>query len=244
MSAIADFHSHILPGIDDGSACVAESIALLKLESEQRIRHVVATPHFYARHDSPEHFLENRRAAERQLREEMSKYPDLPEISVGAEVYYFEGMSNSDALQELTIGGSEYILVEMPMAEWTDRMYRELEQIPEKQGLTPIVAHVDRYIAPFATHKIPARLAELPVLVQANAEFFLNRSTARMALRMLRQGKIQLLGSDCHNMKTRKPNLGEAIAVIERRLGKEALDWIRENQQEVMSAATDDCWIP
>ena len=50
---MVDFHSHILPGIDDGSASLEESIELLKREAEQGINHVVATPHFYAQHDTP-----------------------------------------------------------------------------------------------------------------------------------------------------------------------------------------------
>lgn len=235
MSSLVDFHSHILPGIDDGSSSVEESIGLLKMEAAQGIRHVIATPHFYAHRDSLEHFLEKRTMALGQLREAMSQHPGLPEISAGAEVRYFPRMSNSDALQELTFGGSEYILIEMPGSAWTDRMYQELEDISVKQGLTPIVAHVDRYIAPFATHGIPQRLAELPVLVQVNAEFFLHRSTAGMARRMLRRGQIHLLGSDCHNLKTRKPNLGDAVAVIERRLGREMIERIQENEREVLS---------
>lgn len=44
MSEIADFHSHILPGIDDGSGSVIESISLLRREAEQGISHVVAPP--------------------------------------------------------------------------------------------------------------------------------------------------------------------------------------------------------
>lgn len=235
MSMVVDFHSHILPGIDDGSSGVEESVGMLKMEASQGVRHIMATPHFYAHHDSLEHFLEKRVQAERKLQEVMRQHPGLPEISVGAEVRYFPRMSNSDALQELTLGGSEYILIEMPGSAWTDRMYQELEDIPIKQGLTPVIAHVDRYIAPFATHGIPQRLAELPVLVQANASFFLHRSTARMALRMLKKGQIHLLGSDCHNLKTRKPNLGDAVAVIERRLGREAIERIQMNEREVLA---------
>lgn len=48
MNGIMDFHSHILPGIDDGSASLEESIAMLRMEAEQGITHVIATPHFYA----------------------------------------------------------------------------------------------------------------------------------------------------------------------------------------------------
>ena len=63
MSGIIDFHSHVLPGIDDGSKSVEQSIAMLKREAEQGITHVVATPHFYPQEDRPEKFLRRREKA-------------------------------------------------------------------------------------------------------------------------------------------------------------------------------------
>lgn len=234
MKTVSDLHSHVLPGIDDGSASIEESIELLRMEAQQGIRRVVATPHFYAQHDTPERFLRRRAEAEARLREEMKKHEGLPQLLVGAEVYFFSGISESDILPDLAIDGKRYILVEMPQPPWTEAMYRELEGIYTKSGLTPIVAHVDRYISRFHTFKIPQRLAELPVLVQANAEFFLQKSTASMALRMLKQDQIHLLGSDCHDLKTRKPDLGSALRLIGSRLGEEALERVSAYEQLVL----------
>lgn len=234
MTPAADFHSHILPGIDDGSASVEESLALLRLEAEQGIRHVVATPHFYPRYTAPERFLEKRNRAAAQLREAMKGESGLPRITLGAEVYFFRGMSESEHLNRLTIGQKRCILIEMPPPPWPEEIYRELVNIRERQGLTPIIAHVDRYIAPFRTHNIPRRLSELPVLVQANAEFFLKNATAGMALRMLKADQIQLLGSDCHNLTDRRPNLGEALRRIGQKLGPEALETIREYETRIL----------
>jgi protein-tyrosine phosphatase len=230
MAGIIDFHSHVLPGIDDGSHSLEESIAMLRMEAEQGVRHVIATPHFYPQHDTPDHFLQKRREAEKLLREEMEKYSDLPILIVGAEVYYFPGISNSEAMAELTIDKKKCILIEMPTPPWTDAMYRELEGLYTKQGLIPIVAHVDRYIGRFRTFGIPKRLAELPVLVQANAEFFLEKPTSSMALRMLKRNEIHLLGSDCHNLDARKPNLRAALDLIERRMGADPLAAIQKFQ--------------
>ena len=234
MNGIIDFHTHILPEVDDGSDSLETSIAMLRAEASQGIRRVVATPHFYAQHDTPERFLARRTEAELRLREEMAKHPGLPELSIGAEVYYFPGVSNSDILSALTIDKKRCIIIEMPLSPWTDRMYRELEDIYTKQGLTPIIAHVDRYIAPFHTHRIPQRLQDLPVLVQANADFFLHRSTKRMALRMLREEQIHLLGSDCHNLTDRRPNLGDAVKVISQNLRSDILERIHFCENEVL----------
>ena len=231
---ITDFHSHILPGMDDGSRSVEESLGMLRMEARQGIQRIVATPHFYPQQNSPAEFLERRAESARVLQEALAQEPPLPQIYLGAEVYFFQGISDCEQLRELTIEKNSYILIEMPMPPWSDRMYRELQDIHYKQGLNPIVAHVDRYIRPFKTYDIPSRLAELPVLVQANASFFRDRFTRSMAMRMLRQGQIHLLGSDCHNLTTRVPNLDQAVQLIEKQLGKEALQWIRSNADEVL----------
>lgn len=226
---IADVHSHILPGMDDGSASLEESAAMLAMLKAQNISWVAATPHFYPNRDHLQHFLERRAKAAEELKAFLGEKEDTIPFILGAEVYYYPGMSDSEALKELTFGSSPYILVEMPMSPWTDAMFLELARIREKQDLIPVVAHVDRYIRPLHHHGIPARLEKLPVLVQANASFFLRKSTRSMALRMMKKGQIHLLGSDCHNTVQRPPRLGEAVEVIRRKLGESVLETLAEN---------------
>ena len=223
---MTDFHSHVLPCLDDGSGSIEQSIAMLRAEAEQGITHVIATPHFYAYRTTPERFLENRKRAEEKLREEMEKHNGLPRLSVGAEVYFFQGISDCEALKLLTIAEKDCILLEMADSPWGEYAYREIQQIWEKQGLTPMIAHVDRYIGPWRDYGIPEHLAKLPVVVQANAEFFLRPATASMAMRMLKREQIHVLGSDCHNMTSRKPNLGAAMQRIEKKLGREVVERI------------------
>lgn len=235
MNKIVDFHSHVLPGVDDGSQSVEQSIQMLEQTARQGIGQIVATPHFYPHSDDPKRFLARRDRAEKALREEMRRHEHLPELKIGAEVYYFNGISDADVLSELTIDKKRYILIEMPLSPWTDRMYRELEGIWVRQGLMPVIAHVDRYISPWRSYGIPERLDQLPVIVQANADFFLQKSTKRMAMRLLKKGRIHLLGSDCHNLSERSPNLGQAISAIEEKLGPECLQPVWECGQEVLS---------
>lgn len=229
---IVDFHSHILPGIDDGSADLAESLALLGREAAQGIDHVVATPHFYARYDQPEAFFRRRDRAEAQLRQALAGRAGLPQLSVGAEVHFFRGISQSEVADRLTIDGTAYLMVEMPQGRWTEAMYRELEDL-HRRGLRPILAHIDRYLSPFHSRDILRRLEQLPVVVQANADFFLGRRQ-RLALAMLRREQIHLLGSDCHNLHARPPRLGAALAVIEKKLGPEALLTIQAQQEHIL----------
>lgn len=233
INSIIDIHSHVLPQIDDGSDSVEMSLAMLQKEAEQGIEHVVATPHFYASHDTPDNFLLRREEAAKHLNEAVAGNTKLPKIHLGAEVAYFRGMSESDALQNLRLGDSRYIMVELPMRRWDDDVYRELSRIYQRQNLTPVVAHIERYLSRFTAERIISAMEELPVLLQVNASFFLQKNTARMALRLLKNERIHLLGSDCHNMDGRSPQLGEAVQEIRRHLGKDALEWIKYNQRMI-----------
>ena len=235
MRGLIDFHSHILPGIDDGSKSLEMSIQMLRMEAQQGVERVIATPHFYPQYDTPERFLRRRGDAEVTLREEMQKHTGLPALSVGAEVYYFPGISDSEVISELTIDQKRCILIEMPTSSWTEAMYRELEGIYVKRGLIPIVAHIDRYIGRFHNRGILKRLEHMPVLIQANAEFFLEKYTSSMALRMLKKDGIHLLGSDCHDLSSRKPNLQGALELINRRLGRDAMEGILSYQRNVLA---------
>lgn len=234
MDRRVDFHSHILPGVDDGSRSVEESLEMLRAEARQGIGTVVATPHFYANHDTPERFLRRRAAAWEMLQTAMALEAGLPEIILGAEVYYFSGISDSDQLYRLTTGQKRYIMLEMPTVPWTQNMYQEMENIYTKHGITPIIAHIDRYISPLRHRQILDRLEELPVLVQANSDFFLRPMTIPLALRMLKEKRIHLLGSDCHNCSTRKPELGRAIEKIEKHLGAAAMEHLRFYEETVL----------
>lgn len=235
MLMLSDFHSHILPGIDDGCRNPSESLILLRMQRSQNVERVVLTPHFYPNYDAPKTFLRRRNDAFHALLDAKAD-EKLPKMILGAEVYYFPGISECEELNMLTIGDGRYVLVEMPMGSWSERMYRELEGIYTKQGLTPILAHLNRYISPLWDHGIVHRLESLPVLVQANAEFFLNRRTASYARKLLRQGRIHVLGSDCHNMTDRAPNLGAAVETIGKSFGGAMLARIQEQENQILSA--------
>ena len=75
---------------------------------------------------------------------------------------------------------------------------------------------------------------DLPVLVQANADFFQRFFTQRMALRMLSRGQIHLLGSDCHNLKDRPVNLRQTLELIGKKLGQEAIARINDLERRIL----------
>ena len=234
----ADFHTHILPCMDDGSRSIEQSLEMLQRCKKMGIGHVILTPHFYADRDHPEQYLVSRSTAFAALQEAVAG-EDLPALILGAEVHYFPNMGSSDVLRKFAIGESHYILVEMPMCRWTERMLRDLEMIRVNQGLTPIIAHLDRYLTPFNAGKILRQVADLPVMVQVNGEFFLERRTSRLALQMLERGQIHLVGSDCHDLTERKPNLGPVRELIRSKLGVEPLKCIAYYEQRVIGGALE-----
>lgn len=234
MSSVVDFHTHILPRMDDGSRSVEQSVEMLRAEAKQGIERVVLTPHFYANHDSPERFLARRERSETQLLQAMGGSTEFPKLHLGAEVHYFDGMSDSEYMREMAIRGTNYVLVEMPMSRWTDRILLELDGIYQKLRLVPIVAHVDRYVNPFRVEAPFEQLSELNVIVQVNNRFFINRVSRRSALKLLSRGRIQLLGSDCHNMKERKPDMADALRIIKHSLGEDAIEYINSQENKII----------
>lgn len=229
-----DFHTHILPAIDDGSSSVEESLEMLHLSYREGVRKIVATPHFYAHKESPKNFLERRNKSWRLLSPLLPR--DTPNVYLGAEVYYYTGISNTKELIQLCIGGGNTLLLEMPFHRWTERMVDEVIDIAQNEDITILLAHIDRYLDS-QTSETWDTLAENGVLFQMNASAFLGGwFSRRRAFKLLRDGKIAALGSDCHNTTNRKPNLSDAVDVIEKKLGQEPVRIIKEKETWLLAS--------
>ncbi len=210
-----DIHTHILPGIDDGSRNVAESLQMLKILADSAVSVAVATPHFYAESDHPLHFLKRREHAANILTSELSGKL-APHILLGAEVAYFEGIHTCEYVKELAIQNTRLLLVELPMCQWTERMFFELTTLLERRGLVPVIAHLDRYRLSGREMTMVKGFVRDGGLVQLNADSFLSWRTARKSKKLLIDGTAQLIGSDCHNMQTRPPRIGQVCDEIEK----------------------------
>jgi len=216
-----DFHSHILPKIDDGSSSVEESIRLLQELSEQGIDTVAATPHFYASRRSPQEFLDRRQHAYDALMQVMPH--DLPNIYLGGEILYYPGVSRMQELDCLCLEGTNLLLLEMPFTTWSEYMLEEVLDIARSREFILLLAHIERYYFKQSREVWDALLSE-DVLMQSNADFFLGFFQSRKALGLLKQERIHLLGTDCHNMNSRRPHMAEAIQTIRRHLGEAPLE--------------------
>lgn len=216
-----DFHSHILPGMDDGSANLEESMALLKESERQGVTGIAATPHFYADRADPDEFLKKRQTAYEKLR--LCQKEGSPRILLGAEVQYYDGISHSEEILKLRMEGTKLLLIEMPYMCWTQHMCEELFVLNSRREVIVLLAHIERYLS-LQNAEIIDMIRRQGILFQASGEFFLKRYTKKKALKLLKNGAIDVLGSDCHNMKNRLPNLGEAQSVIAQALGREYVD--------------------
>ena len=237
-----DFHTHILPNIDDGSSSVQETAGLLAEEKRQGVECIVATPHFYANRIGVEEFLRRR---ERSIQEMNSHLLDLygsvetdrvPKLRYGAEVYFFPGMGQAEKISSLCVTGTRQILVEMPFAQWNDSIYREIESIITRQRLHVVLAHVERYPEFQKDHRTFDRILELPLTIQLNGGSFINsRSKRKFCMNILKEFDNVILGSDTHNLTSRTPNLKEAREVIAKKAGQARLDMIDDLTQRLLT---------
>jgi protein-tyrosine phosphatase len=235
-----DFHAHVLPGMDDGSRSVEESVALLHSAHRQGVTLLAATPHFYAFENDPQHFLRRREAAWQKLSDALDT--EMPALRLGAEVQYFEGICNipPDDLAALRLEGSQLLLLEMPFSGWSSRAVADVIELNLRPGIQVLLAHIERYLG---VVDAPAweQLRQEGVLMQVNASFFLRWQTKGKALRMLKNGQIHLLGTDCHNMESRPPRMEEAAAVIRHKLGPDALRRIDRRGRALLREEEESC---
>ena len=222
-----DFHSHILPEMDDGSRSLSESIDMLFASKEQGVTTMIATAHYYQSRESIDEFLARREKSFNRLMEKSHDF-QTPNVYLGAEVAFFLGMSKMENLEQLKIQGTECILIEMPFSIWTSSIINEIYSVINNLALTPILAHVERYPDFSANSSKLDDLINLGAIFQMNGEFINSWKSKRRALRHLKQGDYFILGSDSHNMDTRRPNLGETMQTIQKKLGPRRLEEIVE----------------
>ena len=226
---MTDFHSHILPDMDDGSRSAEESIKMIGSYSD-RITDVFLTPHFYAWREHPESFLERRKTAAETLEKALDGISKI-RFHLGAEVAYFEGIHASEAMEKLRIGDTRLLLVEMPMREWNERMIDELVELNRNMGIRPVLAHIDRYgFAKWQKRRLFEYYLDNRGLVQVNADAILSPLTRRTVISMMRRGEIHFMGTDAHNTDTRKPNYDAALDRLIRSKAEDTIEYIGLNE--------------
>ena len=135
-----DFHTHILPNMDDGPKSVETSLELLSILEKQNVKLVCLTSHFYPNRESIDDFILRRDNAYKQL-----DYKGNLELRLGCEVHYYNGISQSDNLDKLCLENTNILLLELPFETIiNDNMIREIISLSNR-GFKVMLAHIERY---------------------------------------------------------------------------------------------------
>lgn len=226
---VIDVHTHILPQIDDGSDSVETSVKMLQTMAQHDVEVVCATPHFYRDRMNVETFLARRTAAWQRLQQATRSLP--VSIVLGAEVAYYSGISEEKELHRLCVEGTNTLLLEMPYSDWNSFQIDEVMSLAWDSGFDVVLVHPER-LTTGANSRWLDRLYALPM--QVNAGALRHWNTRKAALEILANTAKPLLGSDCHNLKSRAPNLWEGRRVVEHKLGREFLSDMDENARAML----------
>jgi len=231
---LIDIHSHILPDIDDGARDAETAVVLLKEMKKQGIKKVFATPHFYPNEISLEGFLSQREKSFDELKCQ-AQGQNLPEVILGCELLYFRNMGKSDVLHSLTLGNSNHLLIEFADGKITDSVLEDLKNIYDLSGITPVIAHIERYMFFKGFKKLLKFVSngENHCLAQVNAESVVNKASSIKVLKMIKKGYISFVASDTHSLERRPTLMEPAFEIITKRLGEEKAKELIKNSERL-----------
>ncbi|MBO5907686.1 MAG: hypothetical protein J6Q85_06025 [Clostridia bacterium] len=187
---IVDFHAHILPGADHGCISVDDALFQLNSASAQGVSRIIAAPHFYPHKHHVSTFISKRNSAYGQLRSHLT--PDMPAITLGAEVLICDGIEEMPELDSLFIEGTRTLLLELPMNTFSYKYTESVEQMT-RAGIDVIIAHADRY-DPENIHQLLEVGARLQLNVSSLNCIFLKKHIRSW----ISEGKVVALGTDIH----------------------------------------------
>lgn len=195
-----DMHSHILPGIDDGSPDLKTSIQLVRGLMALGVTRSIATPHIIG--DMYRNNPETIGQALKKLKDELKRQQLQFELSAAAEYmldsYFFELLQSGQPL--LTIKDN-ILLTEFSYASRPDDPGK-LSFAIITAGYTPILAHPERYPYYYGNLKMIHRLAELGFLLQVNLlslTGYYGKEAAKVAQYMIKNELVSFIGTDMHH---------------------------------------------
>ena len=207
-----DLHTHILPQIDDGASNVDTALKMTEALYADHIQKAVCTPHYDPSSTSLEDFVKKRTLALSMMG------ASLVQLIPASETIFHEYLFHYNDLSELCIENTRYLLLELQDQNKCDQVFFEnLSKLINYYDVIPIVAHIERYH--FVKRKQIRTMLQMGCLLQMNSDAILNKKTRNKALRYLKNGYISVIGSDCHDLQKRPPNLSTAIELIKSELG-------------------------
>ena len=226
-----DFHTHILPGIDDGAKTPEESLKLINSLRVQGIKNIVLTSHYYSHKESMEDFLKRREEACKVL---LPLIPEDINVKIGAEVYVTKYMF-TDRLDfsPVCMEGTPYMLTEFSYgASFEGESLKMLMRLMDL-GVRPIIPHIERYERLIKKPDAISELIDMGVVIQSNASSFTDRRISSKLMKLLRRGYIHILSSDTHSESHNSPrSFSDAIKAINKKC-PEAVAYLQENAEKI-----------
>jgi protein-tyrosine phosphatase len=237
MSGFVDIHCHLLPGIDDGSKSLDESLAMASIAVADGIETIIVTPHQLGA------FLHNDGAAVRaktaQLQQHFNAHQIPLRVLPGADVRIEEGMIEKLQRGEVVTlaDRGKHLLLELP-----HELYFPLEpvlQAIQRLGICGILSHPERNLGLLKQPQLLAPLVEHGCLMQVTAGSLLGtfgKPSQDLAEWMLREGLVHFLATDAHGSKSRRPLLARAFERATELVGSdEALNLCQRNPAAIVA---------
>jgi len=203
---VADMHSHLLPGLDDGAETVEHSIGLLRALREMGYRKLVMTPHIMG--DFYKNTPEGIRTALAQM-QTAAQEAGLGDVSLGcAAEYYldeFLGQKLANGTEMLTFGGEKrYLLFETSYMNEPLNLYETVFEM-KSQGYRPVLAHPERYTYFYGRFEEVEKLRrDHGVLLQLNLNSlagYYSPMAKRVAEQLIDGGLVDFVGTDAHHLR-------------------------------------------
>ena len=219
-----DFHTHIIPNIDDGSRNIEETFNLIQEAKEVGFEGIVLTSHYienYYETDVPE-----RDIWVKAISDNLKNKGIETNLYLGNEIYMSENMMNLliDG-KASTINNSSYVLFEMPLNAEPMNLYDVIYSLQENK-LIPVLAHPERYSFIQKEPELVYDLIEKGVLMQANYGSILGQYGEKAEIivrRFFENNIIHFLGSDVHRQNSIYKKIPHAIEKIKDIVGEDKL---------------------
>lgn len=196
-----DIHCHLLPGIDDGSRTMEETISILKEAESDGVEEIVLTPH-YIENTRYNCSNQNKKELINKLKEQVEKENINIKLYLGNEVYINDNLVDLMTNREImTINNSRYLLLEFPLTQ----VYQNSKEILYglvTMGCVPILAHPERYYEFQKNPNLAEEYVRMGILLQGNYKSLFGKygRQAKKTLKIfLKKGLITILGSDTHH---------------------------------------------
>ncbi|WP_300670247.1 CpsB/CapC family capsule biosynthesis tyrosine phosphatase [Desulfoluna sp.] len=227
-----DIHCHILPGVDDGSQDMEESITMAALAEKGGTARIVATFHAGVDLLDAQLYLPLIQRLNERLQEKGIDIMVLPGAEILAGFY-------PENLADFALNGSRYVLVEFPGSHLPKAATRMLRAYQDR-GFHPIIAHPERNPTILRDPRLLFQMVEeTGALVQITADSIagtFGRDIASCARYLLKKGAVDIMASDAHDRDYRTPHLGAGLKAVTKIVGeKEALKLVSENPLAVIN---------